>query len=514
MVSKVNSFVMRHYNIPADIFYTFIQPILGICCTYGNGTMKISVGGEVLVEVGDEDFKTKEYEFDVFSTGSTDVTTDSVSTTVSASTGGSSTTFAMEVAANMTTVGPTTTDSGSSTAAADTTDIASTESASTAAAANTTDMASTESASTAAPGTGSTTSSIFNTVSAFATTDSTEMGTDMGSTLAAVDSTAVAESTAVAMETSTVGPPATTSATVSMESTSAAIDTTVSSASGSGEYCITVEMMTDSFAKSESAYAFSSKPSNNAEDPVVYFAKAVGDLENEQMYEDTVCVPAGTYELYVEDSFRGIAPGYYAVKVDGVQVLYGGEYNTFIGGSMTHDIIVGQDAVLSERATEWLVAHNTRREEFHTAEGTEYRPLVWSDSLAEDADNWLDTILTDCTTHKEPNLVEGENLSFRKVGSERDTEVPDNMLKRWVDYKANKDYPDNESFTQAMWRATRYVGCADRSKTLSDGQICYASICRYARAGNCVMGKYDDWKIPTLADRTPCGPVCPDDGCH
>lgn len=510
MVSKVNSFVMRHYNIPADIFYTFIQPILGICCTYGNGTMKISVGGEVLVEVGDEDFKTKEYEFDVFSTGSTDVTTDSVSTTVSASTGGSSTTFAMEVAANMTTVGPTTTDSGSSTAAADTTDIASTESASTAAAANTTDMASTESASTAAPGTGSTTSSIFNTVSAFATTDSTEMGTDMGSTLAAVDSTAVAESTAVAMETSTVGPPAT----VSMESTSAAIDTTVSSASGSGEYCITVEMMTDSFAKSESAYAFSSKPSNNAEDPVVYFAKAVGDLENEQMYEDTVCVPAGTYELYVEDSFRGIAPGYYAVKVDGVQVLYGGEYNTFIGGSMTHDIIVGQDAVLSERATEWLVAHNTRREEFHTAEGTEYRPLVWSDSLAEDADNWLDTILTDCTTHKEPNLVEGENLSFRKVGSERDTEVPDNMLKRWVDYKANKDYPDNESFTQAMWRATRYVGCADRSKTLSDGQICYASICRYARAGNCVMGKYDDWKIPTLADRTPCGPVCPDDGCH
>ena len=42
---------------------------IGLCCVYGNGKMSISANGETLVETGDEDFKTQEYPFELFSNG-------------------------------------------------------------------------------------------------------------------------------------------------------------------------------------------------------------------------------------------------------------------------------------------------------------------------------------------------------------------------------------------------------------------------------------------------------------
>jgi hypothetical protein len=447
---------------------------LGICCVYGNGKMSISANGETLVETGDEDFKTQEYPFELFSNGnitpdsstsSTDAATvvvDSVSTTTS---------FAKPPDTDFLTMG--------STSAAETTSSAM---ESTSAANSTVSMESTSAAETSS--TGMVTSS---------------MATSSSINMAATSSTVMATSTG-------------------FDSTTTDIATTTVSASGSGEYCVTVEVLTDQFSKSETAYAFTSKPANMNEEPVVYISKSVGELENEKLYSDTVCVPAGTYELYVEDSFRGLCctggKGYYSVEVNGEEILFGGSYANFPGDSVTHEIVLGEDYGTDDRAVEWLVAHNNRRQSFHEKEGTEYKPLVWSDALEKDARNWLDEIFVNCKTVRESGLQEGENLSFRKVGGERDTENPENILKRWVDLKLNKDYPENASMTQAMWRATRYVGCADDSKTMSDGSICYASICRYARAGNCVMSKYDDWKEPTLADHTSCGPVCPDDGCH
>lgn len=382
--------------------------------------MTISVSGETLVETGDEDFKTKEYPFELFTNGNIDV--DSFTT------------------------------------------------------------------------------STEQTTTTTATDETTVMIEDTSTGATEVDSFT------------------TSSELLEDTSTSSTIGSTKVESTTEGEYCVTVEVLTDKFGKRETAYSFSSKPKNKSEEPVIYISYEVGELENEQLYSDTVCLPAGDYELVVEDSFRGLCctsgQGYYAVKVDEQEILYGGSYLNFRGTSVTHDIRLGDDDV-SDRANEWLIAHNTRRETFHTNEGTEYKPLVWSDALEKDADNWLDEILTDCKLVRENGLIEGENLSFRKVGAARDTEVPENILKRWVDLKQGKTYPTNASLTQAMWRATRYLGCSDGSKKLSDGSICYASICRYARAGNCQMGKYqDDWKEPTLADRTTCGPVCPDDGCH
>lgn len=282
--------------------------------------------------------------------------------------------------------------------------------------------------------------------------------------------------------------------------------------------CVDVDLtlVTDKYGKLDTSYSFVSKPSDGS-DPIIYINKQIGELDNEQTYADTFCLPPGTYTLTVEDKFRGLCcafgQGYYSVNIDGEEVLYGGNAVNF-QNPMVHDILVGYDANISERDNEWLLAHNSRRQQFHEDEKTDYRPLVWSTELAKDAADWVDVILPECKLKRENNLLEGENMSFRTVGNQRTTEGPEDILTRWVDNKVGKTYPTNQSLTQAMWRATRYVGCSDKFLEREDGTICYASICRYARAGNCAMGQYDDWKVPTLMDRTQCGPLCPPEGCH
>ena len=77
------------------------------------------------------------------------------------------------------------------------------------------------------------------------------------------------------------------------------------------------------------------------------------------------------------------------------------------------------------------------------------------------------------------------------------------------------DYPDNQTMTQVMWRATRYLGCSGKRLRNPDGRYCYASVCRYARPGNCGVKSYDGgWLGGALEDRTPCGAACPEAGCY
>jgi hypothetical protein len=65
------------------------------------------------------------------------------------------------------------------------------------------------------------------------------------------------------------------------------------------------------------------------------------------------------------------------------------------------------------------------------------------------------------------------------------------------------EYPANAHLTQALWRATRYLGCGDAVKNLDDGAVCRVQVCRYVRTGNCSMGSYNphegtNWLIPML----------------
>lgn len=234
-------------------------------------------------------------------------------------------------------------------------------------------------------------------------------------------------------------------------------------------------------------------------------------MRNEQTYEDSICAEDGQYRMTMTDPFKGIQKGgFYSVTVDGEQVMYG---NTFSGGSESHIIDVGYQPPMTARDREWLNAHNTRREEFHREEGTSFKKLVWSPTLAEDASNWVDEILPTCKIVRQEMLGAGENISARTSGGERD-EGPEPILSRWVDNKKDKDYPANQSLTQVFWSASRYVGCAEKSLQRENGTWCYVSLCRYARAGNCSMGKYPDWREGVLAARSQCGPICPDNVCY
>eukprot|EP00581_Thalassiosira_minuscula_P004934 CAMPEP_0183743034 /NCGR_PEP_ID=MMETSP0737-20130205/65009_1 /TAXON_ID=385413 /ORGANISM="Thalassiosira miniscula, Strain CCMP1093" /LENGTH=611 /DNA_ID=CAMNT_0025978637 /DNA_START=577 /DNA_END=2412 /DNA_ORIENTATION=+ len=267
-----------------------------------------------------------------------------------------------------------------------------------------------------------------------------------------------------------------------------------------GWKCVDIEVVTDRFA-SETSYTFKSLATGR-----VYIEKNEGELGNEQTYKDTECVPDGRYELKVVDPFQGIQEGgYYSVTVDGQEVMYG---TTFQGGSDTHIIHVGFEPQMTPRERQWLNSHNQRRRDFYQEEGVPFKKLVWSNKLAEDASQWVDRILPTCKITRQQGLEEGENISARTSVGQRD-EGPEAILYRWADAKQGKGYPGNQSMTQVFWKATRYVGCSEKSLRRQSGTWCYVTICRYARAGNCAMRQYPDWKSATLTDRTGCGPSCP-----
>jgi len=269
---------------------------------------------------------------------------------------------------------------------------------------------------------------------------------------------------------------------------------------------VDIKVVTDSFG-AETSYKFT--PVANPSE--VLLQKRKNSMKGQTTYKDTTCVEDGDYRITVTDPFQGIQDGgYYAVAVGGEEVMYG---NTFSGGSQSHVIRVGHKPKMTPREREWLDAHNTRRETFHKKQGMNFRKLVWSPQLAEEASNWVDEILPTCKIIRQPGLNEGENMSARTSGGARD-EGPEPILQRWSDNKAGSGYPRNQSMTQVMWRASRYVGCSEKAIQRQNKTWCYVTICRYARAGNCSMGSYKDWKTATLTDRTGCGPICPSEGCY
>jgi hypothetical protein len=198
----------------------------------------------------------------------------------------------------------------------------------------------------------------------------------------------------------------------------------------------------------------------------------------------------------------------------------------------SHVIDVGQmESTMTERDALYLEAHNTRRKDWHTRYNKEYVHLKWSQGLKDSSMKYaiklLDTCLTDTPRH-DPNNVYGENLARNKgSGSWGQEYHPDKILNRFVEREVGLPWARNGHLTNALWRATQYVGCAEAEKSYplknSRGieimNTCRVQVCRYAKPGNCSMGKFrtsagkNDWLTAMLEDDSPCQPDCPPEGC-
>lgn len=272
-------------------------------------------------------------------------------------------------------------------------------------------------------------------------------------------------------------------------------------ATPTGQNSVVVQVKTDKFGN-ETGYTFT-----NVDDGTVLVKRRAGSLKADMLYENKFLVEDdngltdATYSFTLNDKSQGLLfPAGYAIKVNDVEILHANKAQTYL-------IDVGYTPSMTDSDKLWLDAHNTRRKAFYEKEGLSDKPLVWSLELAESASKAVDAMLSSCKPVLELNLQDGENISSRTANAERN-EGADVVLTRWVDNKIDATYPINQSMTQVLWRATRYLGCSNKKIERDNGSICYVSVCRYARAGNCQI-KNGDWKTPTLAERSLCGRACP-----
>ncbi|KAL7541402.1 hypothetical protein ACHAXR_010886 [Thalassiosira sp. AJA248-18] len=273
---------------------------------------------------------------------------------------------------------------------------------------------------------------------------------------------------------------------------------------------LNIQLRTDKYGDETSWTLYSVNQETGAQTLIA----AVEENTYEPSQEDSIelFLAPGKYRFTLKDAYgdgfccSNGRDGWYVISLDDRELIRGGYY----ANEVSYDILVGHDPEMSDRDIEWLEAHNTRRKTWHERYGETYVPLLWSTELAADAFSWAEELLNDCDIPgiaHESNVVEGENLAKNKASS---AEVgmgrlypAENILRRWVDQEETWGWPSNAHLTQALWRASKYMGCGDAVRDYDDGSICRVQVCRYVRAGNCVMGSFnakegDNWLVPML----------------
>ncbi len=158
----------------------------------------------------------------------------------------------------------------------------------------------------------------------------------------------------------------------------------------------------------------------------------------------------------------------------------------------------GEDAPLSAEDSEWLSAHNSRRETYHAKYGGSYVPLKWSPALAASATSYAE-YLAENDLWEHSNSDYGENLAWNGGSVHADIS---NVMTRWVE---DEEATWGGHFTQVLWRATKYVGCG-RASHSEHGSF---QVCQYVTPGNCGGRSME----LMMADTTGCLPACPPEGC-
>jgi len=271
-----------------------------------------------------------------------------------------------------------------------------------------------------------------------------------------------------------------------------------------------VQFKVDKYGK-ETTVQVKKKGSNNA---ILKSVKNVGAYQTKTLSK---CVPSGTYTVTFRDQ-DGLCckngQGWYKISVRGTELASGG----YFVGSKSHTIKVGHDyqSSMTARDKQYLSGHNSRRRTYHQNAGKSYRPLRWSTTLKSAANTYARKLLNSCSSTgiKHDSTQDGENLAKNKGSGKWGQLYPvDNIMSRWVENEAKWSYPKNAHLTQAIWRATSYLGCGESVKKLGNGQTCRMQVCRYTRAGNCNV-RNGNWRAEAFKDDTACGRPCPSEGCY
>ena len=262
-----------------------------------------------------------------------------------------------------------------------------------------------------------------------------------------------------------------------------------------------------------------------------------------------MCVPAGTLKVVATDSSGdGMKKGSYEVAIDGEVIAKQGNsgnnwfkrVHTIDTSSSTSDTntsggnnnpvptdrptpkpssapneISGRNTCFEPRTDEeadYLFEHNESRKKYHDFHGVEYKPLQWSNALADSAASYANDLLQYCCTgtllHDSTNKGRfGENLASNCGGSNSDwgkKPAAKNILRRWVDFEHGKDdYTKMRHYTQALWRGTEQVGCGVAEKDMGNGKSCHMQVCRYQKPGNCGANE-SNYLEKMLADFSRC----------
>lgn len=141
---------------------------------------------------------------------------------------------------------------------------------------------------------------------------------------------------------------------------------------------------------------------------------------------------------------------------------------------------------LQSAESQWLDEHNKARTEFGVA------PLVWSDKLSKDAENWAAKLAREGRLYHSPRDARrgsGENLWMGSTGWFRPTQMTDGFIdeKRYFrpgvfpNVSTTGKWSDVGHYTAIVWPETKQVGCA-----LAKGPRMDVLVCRYYPAGNIV----------------------------
>jgi len=187
---------------------------------------------------------------------------------------------------------------------------------------------------------------------------------------------------------------------------------------------------------------------------------------------------------------------------------------------------------MTQRERQWLDAHNSRRQTYwydgsslRNNGNPYYVKQEWDPSLASQAQSYANQLLAGCETDTMPHDPNrngaGENMAKNRgaPGSEYGSQYsPDNILNRFVEMEMDNQYGNRYHLTQALWKASAYVGCADGFKEYVVNGVtkhCHTQVCRYAAPGNCgINGDNDLRKMMMDADDQNCGMRWPPNGMY